>query len=203
MRRREFITLLGAAAGWPLAANAQEREKVRRLGFLWSAFAPDDPEGQARGNAFVQGLQESGWSVGRNLLIDNRWALNQTEQLRRGAEELVMLAPDVLFGAGTAATGALQQATRALPIVFANVLDPVGAGYVDSLAHPGGNTTGFMTIEYGQSGKWLELLKQIAPHVTRAGIFRSLSTPAGVSQLAAIQAVASILGVEVTPITLR
>ena len=204
MRRREFITLLGGtAAGWPLVAHAQQRERMRRIGFLWSAFAADDPEGQARGSAFVQGLQESGWSVGRNLRIDNRWGLNQTDQLRRGAEELVMLAPDVLFGAGTAAAGALQQATRALPIVFANVLDPVGAGYVDSLAHPGGNTTGFMTIEYGQSGKWLELLKQIAPHVTRAGVFRSLTTPAGVSQLGAIQAVAPILGVEVIPITVR
>jgi len=203
MRRREFITLLGGASVWPLVAHAQQRERMRRIGFLWSAFAADDPEGQARGSAFVQGLQESGWSVGRNLRIDNRWGLNQTDQLRRGAEELVMLAPDVLFGAGTAAAGALQQATRALPIVFANVLDPVGAGYVDSLAHPGGNTTGFMTIEYGQSGKWLELLKQIAPHVTRAGVFRSLTTPAGVSQLGAIQAVAPILGVEVIPITVR
>jgi putative ABC transport system substrate-binding protein len=203
VRRRAVITLLGGAAAWPLAARAQRRERMRHLGFLWSAFAPDDPEGQARGNAFVQGLQESGWSVGRNLRIDNRWGLNQTDRLRKGAEELVMLAPDVLFGAGTAASGALRQATRALPIVFANVLDPVGAGYVDSLAHPGGNTTGFMTIEYGQSGKWLELLKQIAPQVTRAGVFRSLTTPAGVSQLAAIQAVAPILGVEVIPITVR
>jgi len=204
MRRRDFMKIIGgAAAGWPLAADAQQRERMRRIGFLWSAFTAEDPEGQARGNAFVQGLQESGWSVGRNLRIDNRWGLNQTDRLRRGAEELVTLGPDLLFGAGTPATAALQQATRALPIVFANVLDPVGAGYVDSLARPGSNATGFMTIEYGQAGKWLELLKQIAPHVTRVGVFRSLTTEAGVSQLAAIQAVAPILGVEVIPITVR
>ena len=207
MRRRELITLLGGVATapsvlWPLAARAQQPTRMRRLGFLWSAFAPEDAEGQARGNAFVQGLQELGWSVGRNLRIDYRWGLSDRARLRRSAEELVALAPDALFAAGDAATEALQQATRSLPIVFTNVLDPVGAGIVDSLAQPGDNTTGFMTIEYGQSAKWVELLKEIAPHVTRVAVLRALTmAAAGTSQFAAIQAVAPLLRVEVRPIS--
>jgi putative ABC transport system substrate-binding protein len=204
MQRRKFITLLGgAAAAWPVAARAQQPTRVRRIGFLWSAFAADDPEGQARGNAFVQGLQELGWSVGRNIRIDYRYGLSDASRLRRGAEELVALAPEALFAAGNSATLALQQATRSLPIVFTNVQDPVGAGIVDSLARPGGNTTGFMTIEYGQSAKWLELLKEIAPHVTRVAVVRGLSSSAGASQFAAIQAVAPLMRVEVRPINVR
>jgi len=204
VKRREFITLLsGAAAAWPLAARAQQREPMRRIGFLWSTFAADDPDGQARGNAFVQGLQQLGWSVGRNLRIDYRWGLGDADRIRRGAEELVALSPDALFAAGGPAAGALQQATRSLPIVFANVPDPVGSGYVDNLARPGGNITGFMNIEYGQSGKWLELLKQIAPHVTRVAVLRSLQAGEGQSQFAAIQAVAPLFGVEISPINIR
>jgi putative ABC transport system substrate-binding protein len=203
MRRRKFITLLGGVAALaPFAARAQPRERMRHIGFLWSTLPADDPLGQAIGNAFAQGLQELGWSVGRNVRIDYRWGLNDVDRLRRSAEELVALAPDALFAAGNAAVGALQGATRTLPIVFANVADPVGSGYVDTLARPGGNITGFMNIEFGQSGKWLELLKQIAPHVTRAAVLRSL-TGVATSTFAAIQAVAPLLGVEVRPINAR
>jgi putative ABC transport system substrate-binding protein len=199
--RRDFITLLGgAAAAWPLGAAAQPRERIRRVGFLWSAFAADDPRGQAVGDAFVQGLQERGWSVGRNLRIDHRRGLGNAEQLRKGAEELIALAPDVLFAGGDTALAALQGATRTVPIVFSNVADPVGAGHVESLSRPGGNVTGFMNFEYGLSSKWLELLKQIAPQVTRVGVFRTLGGAGGPSQFAAIQAVAPSLGVEVGPL---
>jgi putative ABC transport system substrate-binding protein len=201
MRRREFIAGVGSAAAWPLVARAQQGERVRRVGFLWSVFPADDPQGQARGDAFVQGLQQLGWSVGRNIRIDYRWGLGDAVRVRRLAEELVALAPDALFAAGDLATVALQQATRSLPIVFTNVSDPVGAGYVDSLARPGGNTTGFMNIEFGQSVKWLELLKQIAPHVTRVAVL--LTGAPTTSQFAAIQAVAPLLRVEVRPIRVR
>jgi putative tryptophan/tyrosine transport system substrate-binding protein len=201
MQRRDFITLLGgAAAAWPLVAGAQPRERMRRVGFLWSAYAADDPNGQGIGDAFVQGLQERGWSVGRNLRIDHRRGLSNAERLRKGAEELVALAPDVLFAGGGPALAALQQTTSTVPIVFANVADPVGAGHVESLARPGGNVTGFMNIEYGLSAKYLELLKQIAPQVTRVGVFRP-SAGGGIGQLTAIQAVAPSLGVEVRPLT--
>jgi len=201
MRRRDFITLLGSAAAvWPLAAGAQSRERMRRVGFLWSAFAADDPNGQGIGDAFVQGLQERGWSVGRNLRIDHRRGLGDAEQLRKGAEELIALAPDVLLAGGGPALDALQQATRTVPIVFSNVTDPVGAGQVESLARPGGNVTGFMNFEYGLSAKWLELLKQIAPQVTRVGVFRGIIGAGGPGQFAAIQAVAPSLGVEVRPL---
>jgi putative tryptophan/tyrosine transport system substrate-binding protein len=202
MKRREFITGLVGSAALPIVARAQ-RQSMRRIGFLWSTFAADDPDGQLRGNAFVQGLQELGWSVGRNLRIEYRWGLADADRLRRGAQELVALAPDALFAAGGSALAALRQATPSLPIVFTNVPDPVGAGYVDSMARPGGNVTGFMNIEYSQSGKWLELLKQIAPHIKRVAILRGLAESAGASQFAAIQAVAPSFGVEVSPISVQ
>ena len=199
MRRREFITLIGgAAASWPLAGRAQQRERIRRrIGFLWSRFSVDDPEGKIRGSAFVEGLQELGWSGERNLRIDYRWGLSNPSRLRNSAEELVALTPDALVAAGATAATALQQATHTLPIVFTNVPDPVGAGLVESLARPGGNITGFMNIEYGQSGKWLELLKRIAPQVKRVAVLRLGA--GGAAQFAAIQAVAPIFGVEVNP----
>src|SRR5262245_49815878 len=203
MRRRDFIKIIGgAAAAWPRAADAQQRERMRRIGVLVSGLSAEDPGWQARGNAFVQGLQELGWGVGRNLRIDYRWGLGNADRLRRSAEELVALAPDALYAAAGPATTALQQATSSLPIVFGNVPDPVGAGYVDSLAWPGANITGFMNIEYGQSGKWLELLKQIAPQVARVAVLRGQGVD-GTSQYAAIQAVAPSLGVEVSPVNAR
>ena len=160
MKRREFITLLGgAAAAWPLAARAQQGERMRRIGVLMSTAA-DDPEGQARIAAFLQGLQQLGWTDGRNVRIDIRWAAGDADRIRRYAAELVALAPDVILATGGAAVGPLLQATRTVPIVFAQVADPVGAGFVDSLARPGGNATGFMQFEYSLSGKWLELLKR-------------------------------------------
>ena len=203
LRRRTFIAGLASAAAWPMVAPAQQRQSISRIGFLWSTFAAEDPEAQARGNAFVQGLQELGWSIGRNLRIDYRWGLGNADRLRRAAQELLTLSPDVLFAAGNPAIGALQEATLSVPIVFTNVIDPVGAGYVDNLARPGGNATGFMNIEYGQSGKWVQLLKQVAPHVTRVAVLRAIVDRAGASQLAAIQTVAPMFGVEVIPISAR
>jgi putative tryptophan/tyrosine transport system substrate-binding protein len=201
MRRREFITLLGgAAAAWPLAARAQQHERMRRIGVLMNV-ASDDAEGQARLAAFHQGLQELGWTVGHNVRIDYRWGGADAERFRRGAAELVALAPDAILASGTPSVAALQQATGGTPIVFANVTDPVGAGFVASLAQPGGNATGFTALEYGVSAKWLELLKEIAPHVTRVAVLRDLTI--GIGQLAAIQAVAPALGVELTPLGLR
>ena len=172
MRRREFITLLGgAAAFWPLAVRAQQPQRVRRVGVLLPATA-DDAVFQTRMAAFLQALALLGWIVGRNLNIDIRWATSNAADIRRHAAELVALAPDVILANGTPAVGPLLQATRTVPIVFAPVIDPVGAGFVDSLARPGGNATGFMTFEYSLAGKWLELLKQIAPGVTRAAVLR-------------------------------
>jgi putative tryptophan/tyrosine transport system substrate-binding protein len=163
IKRREFITLLGGAvASWPLAARAQRREKTRRIGVLMN-LAADDAEGQARLAAFLQGLQEAGWAVGRNAHIDIRWGAGDAERFRTYAAELVALAPDVVLAAAGSTIPALLQATRAIPIVFAQTPDPVGAGFVESLAHPGGNVTGFTTVEYSMSGKYLELLKEIAP----------------------------------------
>ena len=179
MRRREFVTLLGgAAAVWPLAAGAQQGERIRRIGVLQS-LAADDPEGQTRLAAFAQGLQQSGWTIGRNVRIDTRWAAGDAERFRRYAAELVALAPDVILAVGAAAAGPLQQATRSVPIVFVNTTDPVGAGFVESLAQPGGNATGFLMYEYGTSGKWLELLKEIAPRVTRVAVLRDSALAAG------------------------
>ena len=200
MKRREFITLLGgAAAAWPLAARAQQAERMRRIGVLVSRAA-DDPQAQARFAAFQQALQQLGWSDGRNVRIDIRGSENDADRARRYAQDLVALAPDVFLADGTVALASLRPVTRALPIVFAAVADPVGAGFVDSLSRPGGNITGFMNFEYGFSGKWLELLKQIAPQVTRAAVIRDPAMTAGTAEFSAIQALAPALGVEVTPI---
>jgi ABC-type uncharacterized transport system substrate-binding protein len=195
MRRREFITMLsGAAAMWPLAARAQQSDRVRRIGVLMASSA-DDPEYQVRIAAFLQGLQQLGWIDGRNVHIDTRWATTKPDDIRRHAAELAALTPDVILaGTGTVTVAPLLQATRTVPIVFALVIDPVGAGFVDSLARPGGNATGFTTFEYSMSGKWLELLKQIAPTVTRAAVLRDPTIASGIGQFAAVQAVAPSLG---------
>jgi ABC-type uncharacterized transport system substrate-binding protein len=204
MRRRDFITLLGgAAASWPLAARAQQGERVRRIGVL-VASAANDSENQARMAAFLQGLVQLGWSDGRNVRIDIRWATTNADDLRRHAAELAALAPDVLVAAsGTSTVAPLLQATRTIPIVFVVVVDPVGAGFVASLARPGGNATGFTTFEYGLSGKWLELLKQIAPGITRAAVLRDPAIASGIGQFAAVQAMAPSLGVELSPVDAR
>ena len=201
MKRREFITLLGGAAAWPLAARAQG-ERMRRIGVLLNSAA-DDPAAQSRLTAFLQGLQELGWTHGRNVRIDIRWGADDAERVRKSAAELVALGSDVVLTAGSPTTGPLLQATRTVPIVFVQVADPVGAGFVESLAQPGGNATGFASYEYGISGKWLELLKEIAPGVKRAAVIRTLATAAGPGQFGAIQAAASSLGVEVSPIDVR
>src|SRR6059036_3265566 len=183
MKRRAFITLLGGSAvAWPLAARAQQGERMRRIGVLM-ASAADDSENQARMAAFLQGLAQLGWTDGRNLWIYTRWATTNADDLRRHAAELAALAPDVLVAAtGTATAAPLLQATRTVPIVFVIVVDPVGAGFVASLARPGGNATGFTTFEYGMSGKWLELLKQIAPSMTRAAVLRDPAIASGIGQ---------------------
>ena len=199
MKRREFITLLGgAAAAWPLAARAQEREKTRRIGALM-ALAADDPEAPVRVAAFAQGLQELGWTVGGNVRIDYRWAVTEADRSRYAAE-LVALAPDVILATSGATVGALQQASRIVPIVFVTTIDPVGGGWVASLARPGGNATGFISREFSLSGKWLELLKELAPGVNRVAVIRDPLVPAGSAGFAAIQTVAPSFGVELTPI---
>jgi putative tryptophan/tyrosine transport system substrate-binding protein len=202
MKRREFITLLGgAAAAWPLAARAQP-ERMRRIGVLMNP-GESDPEGQARFAAFLQGLQQLGWTDGRNVRIDTRWSPGDADDTRRHAIELVALAPDVILATGSATVASLLPVTHAVPIVFVLFPDPVGAGIVDSLARPGGNVTGFTSYEYGISGKWLELLKQIAPGVTRAAVIRDPAASGGIGQFAAIQSVAPSLGVEVSPVNVR
>jgi putative ABC transport system substrate-binding protein len=201
MQRREFITLIGGAAvAWPFTARAQQADRVRRIGMLMSTAA-DDPEGQARIAAFLDGLQQLGWTDGRNVRIDTRWPGSDVDLVRRYAAELVALAPDVILASGGLVTGWLLQATHIVPIVFVVTVDPVGNGYVANMARPGGNTTGFSFIEFGISGKWLELLKQIAPGVTRAAVLRQI--PIGLGQLGAIQSVAPSLGVELIPIDVR
>jgi ABC-type uncharacterized transport system substrate-binding protein len=202
MRRREFVTLLGgAAAAWPIAARAQPGGQVRRLGVLMN-LPTDDPEAQARLAAFTQTLTQLGWSDGRNLRIDTRWAT--ADDIRRHAAELAALAPDVLLaGNGTPTVAPLLQATRTVPIVFVNVIDPIGAGFVASLAKPGGNATGFTIYEYNMSGKWLGLLKEIAPGVTRAAVLRDPAVASGIGQFGAIQALAPSLGVELHPVEPR
>jgi putative ABC transport system substrate-binding protein len=202
MRRREFITLLGGAAvAWPVAAPAQQGEPMRRLGVLMYVGA-DDVEGQARLAAFTQTLKQLGWSDGRNLRIDTRWAT--VDDIRRHAAELAALAPDVLVaGTGTPTVAPLLQATRTVPIVFVTVIDPVGAGFVASLAKPGGNATGFTIYEYSMSGKWLELLKEIAPNITRVAVLRDAAVASGTGQFGAVQIVAPSLGVELSPIDVR
>jgi putative tryptophan/tyrosine transport system substrate-binding protein len=203
MKRREFITLLGgAAATWPLSARAQQPERMRRVGVLTSS-PEHDPTIQARLGALQHGLQQSGWTDGRNVRIEYRWAAGKTDDLRGYASELVALGVDVIVAIGSEGVALLQQATRAVPIVFTDVPDPVGAGFVESLARPGRNVTGFMLFEYGMSGKWLELLKQIAPDVTRVAVLRDPSMTAGVGQFAAIQAVAPLMSVELHPVDVR
>jgi putative ABC transport system substrate-binding protein len=202
MKRREFITFIGGAAvAWPRAARAQQTERMRRIGVLMSVAA-DDPEGQTRLTVFVQGLQQLGWTDGRNIRIDVRWAAGDAERSRRYAAELVALAPDVILAAGSVDLAALQQATRTVPIVFVTIADPVGAGFVNSLARPGGNATGFSQFEYGVIGKWLELLKEIAPGVTRVAVIRDPTISAGVGQFGAIQTAAPSFGVEVNPVNM-
>jgi len=203
VKRRAFITLLGGAAvSWPLAARAQRSERIRRVGWLTS-FAAGDPVPQGYIAALLQGLQESGWSVGRNVRIDYRWGATNAELKRRYAAELIALGPDVIVTTGDSNTGPLLQATRSVPIVFVLVPDPVGAGFVASLARPGGNATGFLNFEFGMSGKWPELLKQIAPSVTRVAVLRDPSAGASMGQLGAIQGVVSSLRIEASPIDLR
>jgi ABC-type uncharacterized transport system substrate-binding protein len=203
LRRRAFITLLGgAAAAWPLAARAQQPERVRRIGVLMN-LAADDPEGLVRVTAFAQGLQELGWRDGRDVRIDYRWAAADAPSFHRYAQELLTLAPDVIIASATPSVVALQQATRTVPIVFVGVTDPVGAGLVERLAHPGGNTTGFSIFEYSISGKWLELLKEIAPRVRRAAVIRDHLLTSGTAQFGVIQSVAHSLGAELTPVGAR
>jgi putative ABC transport system substrate-binding protein len=202
MRRRAFIALLGGTVAWPVAARAQQAERVRRMGVLLPAAA-DDAESQVRVGAFLQTLALSGWTIGRNLRIDTRWATLNADDIRKHAAELVALAPDVILAHGAGAVGALLQATRTVPIVFPVLGDPVAAGFVDSLARPGGNATGFMNFEYSMGGKWLELLKEIAPGVTRAAVLRDTTEGSGTSQFAVIQAVAPSLRVEVNPLNMR
>jgi putative tryptophan/tyrosine transport system substrate-binding protein len=200
--RRKFLATLGGAAAWPLAARAQQPERMRRVGVLMNLTA-DDPEASDRVTAFAQGLQQLGWTAGHNVRIDFRWGAVDADRSRRYAAELVALAPDVILASGVPVVTALLQATRTVPIVFAQVPDPVSDDFVETLARPGGNTTGFTTFEYGMSAKWLELLKEIAPRVTRAAILRDLGIAAGSGQLGAIQAVAPSLGMELSPVGLR
>jgi putative ABC transport system substrate-binding protein len=196
LRRREFITLVGSAAVWPLTVRAQQAQRVRRIGVLMP-FAKDNPEGQARIAAFLKELQRLGWTDGRNLQIEYRW---DTGDLRKSATELVALSPEVILGSATPAVAALQQSTRTVPIVFAQVADPISAGFVASLAKPGGNITGFTNFDYTIGAKWLELLKEIAPNVTRVGVIRDPTVTASIGQLAAINSVARSFGVEVNPL---
>jgi len=201
MRRREFITFLGGAAAWPFAAHAQQPERMRRIGVLMHTGA-DESEAQARLAAFMQGLQELGWAVGRNMRIDYRWSVSDATRLRKDAAELVALAPEVILAGVGGTTPALQQASRTVPIVMAQGIDPVGAGYVESLARPNSNITGFIQFEYSLAGKWMELLKEVAPGVARVGVLREPGA-AAVGQWAIIQAVAQSLSVELRPIDLR
>jgi len=203
MRRREFITIVGgAAATWPLRARAQHSERVRRIGILL-ASAADDTEFQARLAAFLEALALLGWTNGSNLRIDVRWATANAAEIRRHAAELAALSPDVILAHGSSTVGPLLQATRTVPIVFPVTVDPVGSGFVDSLARPGGNATGFMNYEYNLSGKWLELLKQIAPGLTRAAVLRDAAQPSGTGQFGVIQAAAPSLRLDVRPINMR
>ena len=203
MKRREFIAFVGgAAATWPVAVLAQQPERVRRIGVLMSQVA-NDANSLAQMGAFTQALQQLGWTDGRNVRVDTRWGGGDTEVIRKYAAELIALAPDVILAPGNATVAPLLQATRTVPIVFPILVDPVGAGFVDSLARPGGNATGFILFEYGIAAKWLELLKQIAPGLTRVGVLRDAALAAGTGQFGAIQSVAPSLGVELTPVNVR
>ncbi len=201
MRRREFITLVGGATVWPVVARAQQGERVRRVGVIM-AIAEGDQQAKDRMVALNRGLQDLGWVDGRNVRIDMRLG-SGTDNLRRNIAALVALAPDVLLSSGTASLGPLMEATRTIPVVFVNVADPVGAGYVESLAQPGGNVTGFLQSEYSLSGKWPELLKQIAPDVKRAAVVRDPTLTSGIGQFAVIQSVAPSLGLDVRPVNSR
>ena len=203
MRRREFITLLGgAAAAWPLAARAQQTERMRRIGVL-TPFAANDAEGQARLTAFAQGLQHSGWIVGQNIRIEYRWGDGRADTMRKYAAELVALAPDVMLASSSAAVVPLLEVTRTVPIVFAGIGDPVAGGYVESQARPGGNATGFTVYEYSIGGKWLELLKEVAPRATRIAVLRDSTVAAGPGQFGAVQALAPSVGADLRPIDVR
>jgi putative ABC transport system substrate-binding protein len=203
MRRRDFITLFGGVAvAWPLAARAQQGERIRRIGVLMQIGA-DDPEAPALVGAFSQGLAESGWIIGRNARIDYRWFQSNAEAARTYAKELLALTPDIILASGTQGAIAVKQLTRTVPIVFVNVADPVGSGIVDSLARPGGDITGFMTFDFSFAGKWLDLLKEIAPHITRVAVFRDDTHPAGIGDFAIIQAMATSVGLQVTPVSVR
>jgi putative ABC transport system substrate-binding protein len=202
MRRRDFIKVVGLATAWPLAARAQPREQMKLIGILLPGTA-DNPVFQARLAAFYQELALLGWSIGRNVRIDTHWATADAAELRKHAEELAALAPDVILATGDSTVPPLLQATRTVPIVFPLAGDPVGAGFVDSLARPGGNVTGFMIYEYGMGGKWLELLKEIAPNVTRVAVLRDPASPSQTAQFGAIRAMAPSVSVEVIPINVR
>jgi putative ABC transport system substrate-binding protein len=202
MKRREFITLLGGAAAWPLAARAQQLERTRRIGVLIQV-AEGDPQARIEIAAFLRALQELGWSEGRNLRVDTRWGGGDADRIRKYAAELVALAPEVVLALGGTVVGTLQQASGTVPIVFVNVTDPVGRGYVASLAQPVGNATGFTSFEFGMGGKWLEALKEIAPRVTRAAVLRDPAITAGIGYLAAIHALAPSIGVQVIPVDVR
>jgi putative ABC transport system substrate-binding protein len=203
MRRREFVAGLAGATAWPLVAGAQQPERMRRVGVLLGSAADTDSDAQARIGTFLQALEQLGWTEGRNVQIDIRRGEADTERIRKYAAELVGLVPDVILAVGSSAAGPLLQATRAVPIVFVNVTDSVGAGYVDSLARPGGNATGFMQFEYSLGGKWVELLKQIAPGVMRAAVIRDQAISAGIGQFAAIQSIAPSFGIEVSPVNVN
>jgi putative tryptophan/tyrosine transport system substrate-binding protein len=202
MKRREFIALVGGAAAWPVAARAQQRERMRRIGVLMP-LAADDAAAQARNAAFLQGLQKLGWTVGQNVQIEYRWSGGNDELTRRYAAELATLAPEAILATGSASMAPLLQATRTVPIVFAIVPDPVGAGFVDSLARPGGNATGFTSFDYGIGAKWVELLKEIAPRVTRAAVLRDPAIAGGIGVWGAIQTAAPSLALEVSPVNMR
>ena len=202
MRRRTFITLLGGALVWPVVTHAQQGERVRLIGIL-NILGKDDPEAQVRLTIFQEALKQLGWQGGRDFKIENRQVGGDIDRLRRYATELVALTPDVIVSIGSVSVGAVQQATRTIPIVFVNVPDPVGAGFVQNMAHPGGNTTGFSNFEYSMSGKWAELLKQTAPRTTRALVLRDPTSAAGIGQFASVRSVAQSLGVELTPLDVR
>jgi putative ABC transport system substrate-binding protein len=202
MKRREFITLLGGAAAWPLAARAQQGERMRRIAVLLGGSDRDDPRSQRNMAAFLKGLQQSGWTDGRNVRIDYRWPAGDADKARKYAAELVALAPDVILAVSSVSLAPLLQATRTVPVVFVGIVDPVRSGFINSLSRPGGNATGFMVFDYDLSAKWLELLKEIAPGVARAAILRDSAIPTGIGQFAVIQSVSRSVGVEVSPLNL-